>query len=976
MPSLAPEHPLDSPPPPEALLARLQALAQAPGRSLPGGEALAAKLAKPAAPAAAWSRLAHAIHTDWLKGQEQPDGALQDLFIDSVALAWQGLAEPERLHSGLYPALIRALGARGHHAALAALAVSLAPFAADGEAEQPLAALLRQLRQHHQLDALRTLLDALRPAAQPSRAWNAPLLAGVLVLAREADDFDALRHAASWLPELLDAAEAQAPLDSAHWRELGKLALRTLQVPAMQRVAQALLDDDGMLHAETQPLLVQLLGLLAGFAPDATTRAQLAQAAAQQPGHPAIQLARARIAHGEGASLAEVGALLEGLDPAQPAWPNAISWLAGTRFHGGDDAGALALYRELAERHLLGAADRLRMNHLSARDDAAEPGAAPDASANGTPTTEPPAAWSAEALGPFAAALAPLIALLDEAPNHDAPRSVESLQAATEAACRQWQAQLPQLPDISMQACLQLARHLAQLEAGAFASHSQWLTAFPFALGPAYGRVDAQRCRLLGRALQQHVVALCDFALERPRALQGAPGQASLRQVLDLAEQRCEALWALAQADDAAITLERLQGRLGAMGAAPLHELQARAALTLGQLPRAAELLAHAGEPVAAADVWPLADWDDWLATEQLHPQTLVDDPALAGHFEAVRPDGQVQRHAHQLAPTRLTVLHHTDLRVRNSHLLIGPRAGILRPGPWHLSMGDYPYEHRHVRLRGGGPRAGGAVLRPARWQRIDTPVLVLANMDATYHRNFYHWMLLLLARIDALRARGLLLGGRKLLLPRELSGWMRSSLADIGLTEDQMLLYGGDDDLQLTDALLASPIDFASPSLVEGLRQTLWRHAGLDPSAPPPASRLLYISRRGEGRRPLVEEARIQRAAEAMGFEAVAPETLTLAEQVHLFATARGIAGPPGAAYTNLIWAQPGTRVLSIFKEEANLPTFIDLSIIRGQSHRWLLGRNLAGYALMSIVNAPFSVDLSLAERELAWVAGGSDHE
>ncbi|HEX5687183.1 MAG TPA: glycosyltransferase 61 family protein [Ideonella sp.] len=968
----AQEHPLDNPPTPEALLARLRALAQAPGRSWPGGDALASKLAKPAAPAAAWSRLAHAIHTDWLKGQEQPEPELQELFIDSVALAWEGLAEADRLRSGLYPALIRALGARGHLDALATLAGRLAPFAAEDDAEPAIAALLRQLRQHHLFAPLHALLDGLRPAALPSRAWSAPLLAGVLALAREADDFDALRSAATWLPELLDAAEAQAPVDAGHWRELGKLALRTLQVPAMQRVVQALLNDDGMQQSETQPLLVQLLGLLASFAPDATTRAQLVQAATQQPRHPAIQLARARIAHGEGASLAEVGTLLDGLDPAQPAWPLAMSWLAGTRFHGGDDAGALMIYRELAGRHLLSAADRLRMNHLSARDDPAEPGGAPDASAS-APTTEPPA-WSPETLGPFAAALAPLIALLDEAPNHDASRSVASLQAAADAACDYWRSQLPQLPDISMQACLQLARHLAQLEAGAFASHSQWLTAFPFALGPAYGRVDARRCRVFGRALQQHVVALCDFALARPRALQGAPGQASLRQVLDLAEQRCEAQWALAQADEAAAALARLQTQLGTMGAAPLRELRARAALTLGRLTEAAELMAGAAEPLAPNDVLPLADWDDWLAAEQVHPQTLVDDPALTGYFDAAQPDGEVQRHAHQLAPTRLTVLHHTDLRVRNSHLLIGPRAGILRPGAWHLSMGDYPYEHRHVRLRGGGPRAGGAVLRPAHWQRIDTPVLVLANMDATYHRNFYHWMLLLLARIDALRARGLLLGGRKLLMPRELSGWMRSSLADIGLTEEQMLLYGGDDDLLLGDALLVSPIDFASPSLVEGLRQTMWRHAGLDPSSPPEATRLLYISRRGEGRRPLVEEARIQRAAEAMGFEAVAPETLTLAEQVRLFATARGIAGPPGAAYTNLIWAQPGTRVLSIFKEEANLPTFIDLSIIRGQSHRWLLGRNLGGYALMSIVNAPFSVDLALAERELAWVAGGSE--
>ena len=69
-------------------------------------------------------------------------------------------------------------------------------------------------------------------------------------------------------------------------------------------------------------------------------------------------------------------------------------------------------------------------------------------------------------------------------------------------------------------------------------------------------------------------------------------------------------------------------------------------------------------------------------------------------------------------------------------------RGGILRPGPWHLSMGDYPYEHRHVRLR-GGPGAAGAVLRAARWQTVDTPVIVLANMDATYHRNYYHWMAL-----------------------------------------------------------------------------------------------------------------------------------------------------------------------------------------------------------------------------------------
>jgi hypothetical protein len=950
------------PPPPDTLLERLRALAAVRDQdgALPGGGALAAKLGKGAAPAAAWGRMAHAVHADWLKGQDQPPAEVQAVFIDCVAHAWQGLDEAERLHSGLHPALIRALAATGQDEALARLAEALAPFADQDDAEHALAALLRQLRQRRLFAALHALLEALRPAWRPTRSWNAPLLAGVLALAREADDFDALQSAAAWLPELVDAARADPATDAGTWRELGKLALRTLQVGAMQRVAAALLADGGLQQAEVQPLLLQLLGLLATFAPDGTTRSLLADAVAQPPQHAALRLAQARIAHAEGAEIAELRLLLDRVEPDQPGGAAALGWLAGTLFHNGDEGGARSLYEQLEARQLLAPPDRLRLAHLRARDESPTP----EAQAPAAPAEAPPA-WPAEVVGPFASALVPLVSLLERTPVHDSPEDPAALEAAGDAAAAAWQAALTELPEVSMQACLQLARHLAQLEAAAFAAHTQWIAAFPFPLGPAYGRVDPQRCRALGRALLRHVVVLADFALGRPHPLQGAPGQASLRQALDLAELRGEARWALAEPAAALEGIESLQQRLGAMGARPVQDLRARALLTLGRLSEVRPLAEETG-----GEVLPLADWEDWLAIEQLQPQTLVDDEPPMGRFDAVGPDGIVRSHEHRLARTRMSALHHTDLRVRDSHLLIGPQAGILRPGPWHLSMGEYPYEHRHVRLRGGGPRAGGAVLKVPSWQTVTTPVVVLANMDATYHRNYYHWMVLLLTRIEAVRARGLLLGGRKLLLPRELSGWMKSSLADLGLGDEHILPYGQDDDLRLTDALLVSPLDYACPSLVEGLRQALWRRAGLDPAAPPVPDRLLYISRRGEGRRPLVEEARIERAAAAMGFEAVAPETVSLADQVRLFATARGIAGPPGAAYTNLIWAQPGVRVLSIFKEEAHLPTFVDLSIIRGQSHRWLLGRNLPGYALMSSINAPFSVDVELAERELAWVA------
>jgi hypothetical protein len=44
-------------------------------------------------------------------------------------------------------------------------------------------------------------------------------------------------------------------------------------------------------------------------------------------------------------------------------------------------------------------------------------------------------------------------------------------------------------------------------------------------------------------------------------------------------------------------------------------------------------------------------------------------------------------------------------------------------------------------------------------------------------------WMVLTLARIQALLSRGILTA-RRLLLPRELTGWMHSSLKDISLDE------------------------------------------------------------------------------------------------------------------------------------------------------------------------------------------------
>jgi capsular polysaccharide biosynthesis protein len=549
---------------------------------------------------------------------------------------------------------------------------------------------------------------------------------------------------------------------------------------------------------------------------------------------------------------------------------------------------------------------------------------------------------------------------------HDDPRDVPYLRAACDAAVADFARKLPEMPGLTVGSAFGLVHQLNLLADSAFSNQAHLLRAFPFLLGPAYGRFDPARCDVLWRGVFQHIVALCDHVLERERPLQGAPAAASLRGLLDLARLRCMAQLRLRTAERAAHALIALEQSLGPMGQGHIRLLRERCCLDRGDVGSARDLR-RSMEHDADAEVLPMHDWEAWLSLASTRPTGLVDDPPVEGWFESVHPTGEVLRHPHATLPVRLALAQLRSVRLRQSHVLIDQRGGILLPHPWHLAMGDYPYSYVDVLNRG----ARGAVLRAAcDEERVEEPVLVLANMDATWHRNFYHWIVLTLTRINLLDEFGFL-RQRRLLLPDELSSWMRSSLLDIGLIEDRFIPYGQGQNLELADALVLSPLEFASPALVERLRCRLWRAAGLDPAAPPARERLLYISRQSANRRPLAQEEEMETMARSLGFDVVAPETLPLLDQVRLFASTRGVAGPPGAAFTNLIWMQSGTRVLSIFKEETTLPTFVDLSLTRGQQHRWLLGRNLPGFEF-SVLNAPFRVDLALVRRELRWVSGG----
>ena len=116
---------------------------------------------------------------------------------------------------------------------------------------------------------------------------------------------------------------------------------------------------------------------------------------------------------------------------------------------------------------------------------------------------------------------------------------------------------------------------------------------------------------------------------------------------------------------------------------------------------------------------------------------------------------------------------------------------------------------------------------------------------------------------------------------------------------------------------------------------------------------RRIYVSRRQAAHRKILNEDQLMQSLRSLGFVAVALESLSLAEQYKLFATAEVVVAPHGAGLTNLIYAPAGCLLVELFPD--------DPSIMR--HYRWLSHSCQHSYSCWSAnvfgINTDFMVDI-----------------
>lgn len=124
------------------------------------------------------------------------------------------------------------------------------------------------------------------------------------------------------------------------------------------------------------------------------------------------------------------------------------------------------------------------------------------------------------------------------------------------------------------------------------------------------------------------------------------------------------------------------------------------------------------------------------------------------------------------------------------------------------------------------------------------------------------------------------------------------------------------------------------NPHAVDFLRRSFLSHGSPHSDTLP---KRFYIIRDGYTRG-VVNEMEVRELFTSRGWALIAPEKLSIPDQIALFRDAEAIAGLHGSAFTNLLWCLPGTSVLELVPENFMAGAFEWLARINGLSHRFLV--------------------------------------
>ncbi len=130
-----------------------------------------------------------------------------------------------------------------------------------------------------------------------------------------------------------------------------------------------------------------------------------------------------------------------------------------------------------------------------------------------------------------------------------------------------------------------------------------------------------------------------------------------------------------------------------------------------------------------------------------------------------------------------------------------------------------------------------------------------------------------------------------------------------------------------------------------------------------------VFLSRSGTSARGIVNRSEIESLFRSFGYQIVHPESMSFIDQVHLFHNADVIAGGGGAAFSNIIFCKPGTKIISLVHERIrDYSMFSNLAAFADSKYTQVLGRQSRPRSFFKseeeYMHSDYIIDVSTMER------------
>jgi capsular polysaccharide biosynthesis protein len=225
--------------------------------------------------------------------------------------------------------------------------------------------------------------------------------------------------------------------------------------------------------------------------------------------------------------------------------------------------------------------------------------------------------------------------------------------------------------------------------------------------------------------------------------------------------------------------------------------------------------------------------------------------------------------------------------------------------------------------------------LRIAQWQLIPETAAILATSGA---EGYYHWLTDALPRLEILRK---VLQSEITVIDRYIVNTgipiVTESLELLGIPHNKLIFIDPTKHFQVKNLVVPSlPGSTGTPP---PWIYTFLRESFLQYKADIPPISKLYVSRSKARYRNVTNEEDVLAYLTEIGFVPVWLEDYDFVTQIALFSNAEFIVAPHGAGLTNLIWCQPGAKLLEVFSPNYVNTCYWAMASQIGVEYHYLIG-------------------------------------